>query len=148
MNRIPLALAVVGLCLVPALARAQASAPVLAATTEEGTCALVDLASGAELQGIALSRTIPLRFEASGALLTFGSAGLCRWPVQADAATGLRRVGPPQVLSPSLADATHGSSLDGRVLAIPNYAQGALLLQTAQDGVRRITAGDIFPPRA
>lgn len=26
--------------------------------------------------------------------------------------------------------------------------QGALLLQTADDGVRRITAGDIFPPRA
>src|SRR2546423_14921083 len=39
-------------------------------------------------------------FEPSGALLTNGSAGLLRWPVQTEpASAGLLRIGPPHKLS-------------------------------------------------
>jgi WD40 repeat protein len=102
----------------------------LAGTTEEGSCALVDPASGAELGVIRGNRTIPVAFETSGALLAWGSAGLCRWPVSEDRATGRCRMGPPQLLLNFHSDDLlfHGSSADGRVLAIPNRHRGALLL--------------------
>jgi WD40 repeat protein/tRNA A-37 threonylcarbamoyl transferase component Bud32 len=110
----------------------------LAVTTEEGACAFVDPATGAELGAIRRNRTIPLQFEASGALLTHGSAGLCRWPVQEDPATGRCRVGPPQPLFPSQSFDRYGSTADGRVLAIPAYGRGAVLLERGPPGRLRV----------
>ena len=60
---------------------------------------LWDLASGKELAFLQSPGSNYVLFEASGSLLTNGSAGLLRWPVQADAASpGLLRIGPPQVI--------------------------------------------------
>jgi serine/threonine protein kinase/WD40 repeat protein len=106
----------------------------LAVTTAEGTCAFIDLGSGAELAVIRTSETIPFAFEASGALLTYGSAGLCRWPVQTDPTTNICRVGPRQILFASSANQSHGSSADGSVLAIPALNRGALLLRRDRPG--------------
>jgi serine/threonine protein kinase/WD40 repeat protein len=41
---------------------------------------------------------LPLGFDSSGALLTWGQEGLTRWPF-ASAGAGVRRLGPPQVLT-------------------------------------------------
>jgi serine/threonine protein kinase/WD40 repeat protein len=73
----------------------------LALATEEGTCSLVDPVSGTQLAEIPLKRTIPFHFEESGALLTHGSAGVCRWPLAEDRETGRCRLGPPELLHPS-----------------------------------------------
>jgi WD40 repeat protein len=109
-------------------------ARLLAVTSEEGTCALVNPVTGEELAVIPVSRTIPFQFEASGALLTSGSHGIRRWPVQLDQATGHYRVGPPHHLFQSSSFDLHGSSRDGQILAIPNYGQGALLLHRDRPG--------------
>jgi WD40 repeat protein len=67
----------------------------------------------------------PLDYEPSGALLTYGGGhGLLRWPVHSDAES-VRRFGPPQRLLASLAGDVWGCSADGRVVAIPNYNNGA-----------------------
>jgi eukaryotic-like serine/threonine-protein kinase len=100
----------------------------LAITNGDGTCALLDPANGNELGAIPLDRTMPFLFESSGALLTYGSAGVCRWPVVNGRESGTFRVGPQQVLHASYSNDEHGSNVDGRVLAIPNYRQGALLI--------------------
>jgi tetratricopeptide (TPR) repeat protein len=106
----------------------------LALTTEEGTCALVDPATGAELAVLPPNLTIPLRFETSGALLTYGSAGLRRWPVARDPASGACRFGPPELLFRGVSNHKHGSSLNGRIVAIPNLNRGALLLNRDRPG--------------
>ena len=93
-----------------------------------GGVGLWDLASGRELNFIELPGINLVLFEPSGALLTNGSAGLLRWPIQTDAATpGVRRIGPPQKLSLPGSNCKIDSSLDGRVLASPQY-QGAFVL--------------------
>jgi len=74
----------------------------------------------------------PLRFDpADGALWTYGSAGLLRWPIRDDPekAGGLRLLGPPDALAEFRIRDRWGSSLDCNVVAIPNYSRGALLLQ-------------------
>jgi serine/threonine protein kinase/WD40 repeat protein len=106
----------------------------LAATTGEGYCALVGPESGAELAVLTLKTVRSLAFESSGALLTNGEDGLLRWPVALSPATGDCRIGPPQVLFPSPVDCHHGSSLDGRVLAIPDQQRGALVLLRDRPG--------------
>jgi serine/threonine protein kinase/WD40 repeat protein len=116
----------------------RADARLLAATTIEGSCAFVDPATGRELAVIPGGRTVPIGFESSGALLTSGSAGLCRWPVENDAATGGCRIGPPEILFRSWPVEGFGSSADGRVLAIPNYTQGALLLHRDRPGAAMV----------
>jgi WD40 repeat protein len=59
---------------------------------------------------------------------------LCHWPVQTDPAKGSCRVGPPQALFAARAGDQYGSSADGRVLAIPNYSGGAILLNRDRAG--------------
>jgi WD40 repeat protein/tRNA A-37 threonylcarbamoyl transferase component Bud32 len=106
----------------------------LAIMTESRTCALVDPISGAELAVLPGNSPLPLAFETSGALLTYGPDGLCRWPVRGDAATGRYHVGPPQLFFRSSVRDNHGSSADGRVLAIPQFSRGALLVHRDRPG--------------
>src|SRR5262249_46596653 len=89
--------------------------------------ALIDPASGAELARLP-GWVQPIAFTASGALLTRSSAGVCRWPARIDPTGNRCRFGPPEVLHPSTTKDVCGSSADGRVVAIPNYNRGALLL--------------------
>ncbi len=60
---------------------------VLAVGTEQGVV-LWDLAHGAELAFLPIGDAQHLMFEASGDLLTSGSIGVRRWPVQLDPARG------------------------------------------------------------
>jgi serine/threonine protein kinase/WD40 repeat protein len=105
-------------------------ARLLAAITTEGTCALVELATGVESAVLPCRVVTSVAFDSSGALLVHGSMGLLRWPVELERATGHCRVGPPQTLFGFASDGQHGSSPDGRVLAIPkpHSQEGALLL--------------------
>ena len=101
----------------------------LAIKTEEGVCALINPVTGAELAVIRGQPTIPFAFESSGALLTRGSRGLCRWPVSTNVEKAGIRIGPPEPISPLTIEENYGASADGHVLAIPNYKRGAQLLR-------------------
>ena len=93
-----------------------------------GGVGLWDLASRRELSFIELPGSNLVLFETSGELLTNGSAGLLRWPIQTDAATpGVRRIGPPQKLSVPGSTCKIDSSFDSRVLASAQF-QGGLVL--------------------
>src|SRR5262249_32747203 len=68
----------------------------LLAVGMEGGLAFWDLAAGREVAMFQLCGLTSVRFESSGALLTYGKAGLWRWPIADAALPGLRRIGPPQ----------------------------------------------------
>ncbi len=88
----------------------------------------VDWATGREVASIPLPRTGVAGFD-HGALLTSGPDGLLRWPMRDEPATGRLHVGPPQrLIHQRLSEATV-SSADGRVLVIPNFDEGALVLR-------------------
>jgi WD40 repeat protein/tetratricopeptide (TPR) repeat protein len=105
-----------------------------ASDTWDGT-ALVDLVRGEEVALLPLPENFPLHFEPSGALLTHGTEGILRWPLAVEADTGRRRYGPPQRLHPRTNIDGHGASADGRVLAIPSYSRGALVLRRSENRV-------------
>src|SRR5208282_3358908 len=87
-----------------------------------------DLASGKELAFLESEGSNYVLFEASGALLTNGSAGLLRWPVQADAASpGLLRIGPPRKLSVPGPICHVACSTEGRVIAVSQFQGGRVL---------------------
>jgi len=89
---------------------------------------LWDPHSGKELAYIESPGTNFVLFEPSGALLTNGSAGLLRWPVQADAASpGLLRLGTPHRLSVPGPICHVASSGDGRVIAVSQFQGGRVL---------------------
>jgi WD40 repeat protein/serine/threonine protein kinase len=104
--------------------------------------ALVDPATGKDLALIPCQTDgglFPLGFEPSGALRTCGEGGLLRWPVRAEAAEpGLLRVGPPQRLLETTPRERSGQSADGRVVAMPGYGAGAVVLHLDQPQ-RRVT---------
>jgi eukaryotic-like serine/threonine-protein kinase len=79
---------------------------------------LWDLTTGNSLTFLPLMGNSGVLFEPSGALLTFGPAGVLRWPIAEDtAAPGLARIGPPQKLPLPWSGNEITSSRDGRVLA-------------------------------
>jgi WD40 repeat protein len=90
--------------------------------------ALVDPASGQRLATLPTApgrHLLALGYEPSGAFLTYGGGyGLLRWPVHSGAES-VRRFGPPQRLLATIMQDGWGSSADRRVVAIPNYNNGA-----------------------
>jgi hypothetical protein len=101
----------------------------LSALSATGTwdLALVDPASGQRLATLPTPRghLLALGYEPSGAFLTYGGGcGLLRWPVHSGAES-VRRFGPPQRLLATMMQDAWGSSADRRVVAIPNYNNGA-----------------------
>jgi WD40 repeat protein len=81
-----------------------------------------------------LGRTTSVHFESSGALLTFGQAGVLRWPVKSDPAAGRVQIGPPRQLSrPGSYGLQMGSSKDGEVIACANM-QGAVVMHRDRPG--------------
>jgi tetratricopeptide (TPR) repeat protein len=70
-------------------------------------------------------------FDSTGALWTYGQAGLLRWPVQAGAGSPQRlRIGPPDWVAnyPPNVDNPASHSADGRVAIVPLRNDGALLI--------------------
>jgi serine/threonine protein kinase/WD40 repeat protein len=96
---------------------------------EDGQIAFWDLANGKQL-GFISSITYPqVLFESSGAVLTNGSTGLLRWPVQADSSIpGRLRIGPPQELPQPRSSSLMAVSHDGQVIATPNERNAATVL--------------------
>jgi serine/threonine protein kinase/WD40 repeat protein len=88
-----------------------------------------DMNSGKELAFISLPGCASVVFDAtSGALVTNGSRGLLRWPVQSDATSpGSVRVGPPERL-PVAGPICHvACNRDGRVVAVSQFDGGSVL---------------------
>ena len=87
-----------------------------------------DCRTGAPVGFVPLNSANHPIFEASGALLTDGSAGLLRWPVQPDPASPqLLRIGPPQRLPlPRQRVGRDRMHPDGRVVAVAEF-WGALV---------------------
>jgi WD40 repeat protein len=104
------------------------SGRLVAAWARDGV-ALLDVTRGEAVGHLPVPGTYPLGFEpGDAALLTYGAAGLLRWPVTPDpGAPGARRIGPPVLVHDSRMQEYWGSSPDRRVLAIPNYGGGALV---------------------
>jgi WD40 repeat protein len=109
------------------LASIRSDGRLLAVAMENGV-GLWELPSGKELSFLESPGTNFVLFEPSGALLTKGSAGLLRWPVQADAASPeLLRVGPPHKLSVPGPICHVACSHDGRVIAVSQWDGGRVL---------------------
>jgi WD40 repeat protein len=105
--------------------------------------ALVDWAGGAELNAIPLPQPWVVGFDPDGSPLTSGRAGVLRWPVRDEAATGRLHVGPPESLYGDRVSHLPSCSADGRVLAITGFpmgsATGALVLHRPEN--RRVSLG-------
>jgi serine/threonine protein kinase/WD40 repeat protein len=125
---------------------------VLASASSDGV-RLWDVAAGKEIAWLPVGECRSVHFHPSdGSLLTYGPAGVYRWPVQADQAggTGSLRIGPPQSVGLP-ADVRPGAaslSADGRTLAVADNVHGQvlaidleskkLLLRGPQTGISRI----------
>jgi WD40 repeat protein len=94
----------------------------LAAGAREGVL-LWDLASGRELAFLPIGLAWHLMFEASGDLLTSGTSGVWRWPVQLDTDRGEFRIGPPRQLPFPSSDAGLAEDQLGHVVALANFGR-------------------------
>ena len=94
----------------------------LAVGTDTGLI-LWDLVRGTELAYLPLGIVRGVRFADSGELVTSGTLGVCRWPVQIDAHGGPVRVGPPHVLPLPSNSECHGMDRSGRVVALPRFSE-------------------------
>jgi WD40 repeat protein/tetratricopeptide (TPR) repeat protein len=104
----------------------------LLAVVTQHSCALWDLLTGEELDSLpGLFYVGAASFDSTGALWTYGEAGLLRWPVQACADSHQRlRIGPPGwVANHPLNEASPAShSADGQIAVVPLSNDGALLI--------------------
>jgi eukaryotic-like serine/threonine-protein kinase len=91
---------------------------VMAVGTDRGGVAFWDLASGTELPRLPIGMCGHLMFEASGDLLTSGSAGVLRWPVRLDPDRGEFRIGPPRRLPLPVGDCSIAEDRQGRIVAM------------------------------
>ncbi|HEV3443589.1 MAG TPA: protein kinase [Gemmataceae bacterium] len=91
--------------------------------------ALVDLATMQEIGNLPIDNGGPLLWEDARTLLTQGFSGLLRWPVHPVAGEPEHyRFGPPARLLPNGPVDPWGASPDGKLIALPAYTQGAVLL--------------------
>src|SRR5262249_21664249 len=90
----------------------------------------VEVPSGRPLGSLPDPRDIPLRFEPSGALLTWGPDGLLRWPIACDAAApNVLRVEQAQPLIEEPIYDVPGCSADGNVVAIGRFNNGVEVIR-------------------
>jgi serine/threonine protein kinase/WD40 repeat protein len=97
--------------------------------------AMVDVVRGEEVALLPLPGNAPLRFDREGALWTYGSAGLLRWPVADDPNQGQRRYGPPQRILSTATTLIRGDA-GLQVLAEPRGLGTACTLVLHRDGNR------------
>ena len=93
---------------------------VLAVGTNRGVV-LWDLARGTELAFLPIGNAWHLMFEPSGDLITSGSIGVQRWPVQLDPDRGEFRIGPPRRLPLPAGPAEIAEDRSGRIVAMANH---------------------------
>jgi serine/threonine protein kinase/WD40 repeat protein len=94
---------------------------VLAVASIDGGVVLWDLARGTELAFLPIGATWSIRFESSGDLLTSGSLGVQRWPIQLDLERGVFRIGPPRPLPLPPSHCGISADRSGRIVALANY---------------------------
>ncbi len=110
---------------------------ILAVGTEHGV-ALWDLARGTELGVLSIGDARHSLFEESGDLLTTGSLGVSRWPVQVDQDRGVVRLGPPSRLALPPGDCQIAEDRQGRIVAAALYNQVQVLTPH-----RKLTVGPL-----
>jgi WD40 repeat protein len=94
---------------------------ILAVASNEGGAVLWDLARGTELAFLSIRDTWSIMFEASGDLLTSGSIGALRWPIELDADRDVFRIGPPRRLSLPGSDCEIAKDRSGWIVAQANH---------------------------
>jgi WD40 repeat protein/tetratricopeptide (TPR) repeat protein len=98
----------------------------LALGTSQGV-ALWDALQGTEIAFLPIDNAWHLMFEPSGTLLTSGTLGVWRWPIQRDSEGGRVRLGPPhRVALPAGTGAVAEDSL-GRIVAKANFDMAYLV---------------------
>jgi eukaryotic-like serine/threonine-protein kinase len=93
---------------------------VLAAGSDHGAV-LWDLARGTELAFLPIDNAWGLMFEPSGDLVTNGSMGVQRWPIQLDTDRGEFRIGPPRQLRLPASLGGFAEDGSGRIVAKANH---------------------------
>jgi eukaryotic-like serine/threonine-protein kinase len=99
---------------------------ILAVGTELGVV-LWDLARGRELGVLGIGDARHSLFEESGDLLTTGSLGVSRWPVQVDQDRGVVHLGPPSRLALPPGDCQIAEDRQGRIVAEAHYGHADIL---------------------
>jgi serine/threonine protein kinase/WD40 repeat protein len=94
---------------------------VLAVASIDGGVVLWDLARGTELAILPIGDTWYIRFEPSGDLLTSGSLGVQRWPIQLDLDRSVFRIGPPRPLPLPPSNCGIGADRSGRIVALADH---------------------------
>jgi WD40 repeat protein len=113
----------------------QRDSRLLAVPTGNGSVALVDLKAGREVGTLPVEGGRALLWQPSGDLLTYGKQALLRWPVRAEPGGPVRyHIGPPQRLLGGTRYAGWGISADTRVVAIPRYNAGAVVVRPQRPG--------------
>jgi serine/threonine protein kinase/WD40 repeat protein len=95
---------------------------VLAVASVDGGVVLWDLARGTELGFLPIGEVWSSTFEAGGDLLTSGSTGVRRWPIQLDLGHGIFRIGPPRQLLLPPGDCESAEDPSGRVVVRADHA--------------------------
>ena len=93
---------------------------VLAVGSDRGAV-LWDLARGTELAFLPIGNAWNLMFEPSGDLITNGSMGVQRWPIQLDPDRGEFRIGPPRQLRLPASLGGMAEDRSGRIVAKANH---------------------------
>jgi serine/threonine protein kinase/WD40 repeat protein/tetratricopeptide (TPR) repeat protein len=108
---------------------------VLAVGTDQGAV-LWDLARGTELAFLPIGNEWPMMFEPSGDLITSGSMGVLRWPIQLDTDRSEFRIGPPRQLPLPASLGGIAEDRSGRIVAKAghNYAYVATAERTIRFG--------------
>ena len=99
---------------------------VLAVGTDRGAV-LWDMDRGTELAFLPIGNAWQLMFEPSGDLITSGSIGVRRWPIQIDAGRGEFRIGHPLQLPLPEGSGPISQDRSGRVVALGHSNHGACL---------------------
>jgi eukaryotic-like serine/threonine-protein kinase len=110
----------------------------LAVGTNQGAV-IWDLAHDAELAFLPLGYAAHLMFDTSGDLITSGSTGVLRWPINVDARQGRCDIGPSQTLP--LGAGTCGIALDKSGAIVARADNGSAHVATPE-GTRRISPLD------
>jgi serine/threonine protein kinase/WD40 repeat protein len=115
----------------------------LAVSASDDGVRLWDLSAGKEIAHLRLGRSRGACFDPTGRhLITSGNSGIRRWPIDIEAADGIVRLGPAELLHPPPSTGYCGANLsrDGRWLAAPISAEAAVVIDlTGKDKPVRLS---------